>query len=282
MERQRLLHRGTEDHYVDTALYDQEYDDRDEDVEWYRSFVGERAPTTAVLELGAGTGRIACPVAQDGHRVIALDRMATMLDGLRQRAAQQGLSESIEVIEADMRELPLPDASVSVVIAPFNALMHLYTWRDLLACLREVARVLQPGGVLAFDVELPDPEWLNWDPDERHAVTPFVHPTTGERLIYSTNHRYDARTQICHVRIFYDDPPPRGRKFVAPAKPRSLVHLAHRQIYPQELELLVDTAGLILLSHTGDFRGISLGPGVQSQVVVATKPKRAPSARRPA
>ncbi|MCH9687248.1 MAG: class I SAM-dependent methyltransferase [Deltaproteobacteria bacterium] len=270
-ERLRLLERGTEDHYLDTALYDHEYADRDDDVTWYRSFVAQRATDTAVLELGAGTGRITCRLAADGHEIIALDRMPVMLDALRQRCERDGWTESIRPVEGDMRELPLPDASVSVVIAPFNALMHLYTWRDLLACLREVDRVLQPGGALAFDVELPDIGWLTWDPEKRHAVTPFVHPTTGERLVYSTNHLYDAATQICHVRIFYDDAPPPGRKFVAPPKPRKLVHLAHRQIFPEEVRALVDAAGLSLESHTGDFRDISLGPAVQSQVVVCTK-----------
>lgn len=271
-EQERLLRRGTDDHYRDTELYDFEYGDRDYDVDWYCGLADERAPATAILELGAGSGRITCPLVEAGHRVIALDRMGPMLDALRTRIAERSWTDQVQPIEADMRTLPLPDGSVELVIAPFNTLMHLYTWKDLRACFREVARVLTPGGAFAFDVELPDLEWLTWDPDKRHAVTPFVHPSTGQRLIYSTNHRYDPQTQVCHIRIFYDDAPPKGRRFVAPPRPRTLVHLAHRQIFPEEVRLLVDTAGLQLLEHTGDFDGISLGPAVQSQVVVCTKP----------
>lgn len=271
-EHERLLHRGTVEHYRDTALYDFEYSERDNDVSWYRALARVRAPTRPILELGAGTGRITCPLARDGHSLVALDSMQPMLAALRKRAKDEELEGSIRTVVADMRALPEPDESIGLVISPFNALMHLYTWQDLLACFREVARVLVPGGAFAFDVEQPDLEWLTWDADERYAVTPFVHPETGARMVYSTNHRYDPGSQVCHIKIYYDDAPPPGRRFVAPQQPRKLVHLAHRQIFPEELRMLVAMAGLRLESHTGDFEGVALGPGVQSQVVIASKP----------
>lgn len=283
VERIRRLHEklvelGTEEHYRDTALYDHEYADRTEDIDWYRAFVAERATSGGVVvELGAGTGRIACPLAQDGFQVIAVDRMAAMLEGLAARTTALHLEASVHPLQADMRSLPLPDGSADLVIAPFNGLMHLYTWQDLLACFREVARVLRTGGWFAFDVQLPDLEWLTWDPEERHAVTRFVHPTTGERLVYSTNHTYDAETQVCHIRIYYDEAPPRGRKFSPPPSPKRLVHLAHRQIFPEELRMLVHVAGLELTSLTADFAGLPLREGSDSQVAVCAKPPRGPS-----
>ena len=272
-ERLRLLEAGTDDHYEDVELYDHEYEDREHDVDWYRQLANEREPSLPIVELGAGSGRVTCPLVEDGHRVIAVDRKDTMLAMLQRRLTEQSTRDKVQVVEADMRKLPLPDASTELVISPFNALMHLYTWQDLLRCFQEVTRVLMPGGVFAFDVELPDLEWLRWDPDKRHAVTRFTHPRTGEKLVYSTNHRYDPRTQVCHIRLYYDDAPPKGRRFVPPDKPRKLVHLAHRQIFPQEVGLLAHAAGLTLLDHTGDFEGVSLGPAVQSQVVLCTKPR---------
>jgi hypothetical protein len=177
----------------------------------------------------------------------------------------------------------MPDKSAAMVIAPFNALMHLYTWQDLLTCFEDVERVLQPRGVFAFDVQLPDLDWLMWDPDERHVITPFVHPGTAERLIYSTNHRYDPETQICHIKIYYDDAPPRGHKFKptrTSGEARKVVHLAHRQIFPEELRMLVATAGLQLQTLTSDFRDEPLGETTESQVAVCTKPSRRRAARR--
>jgi SAM-dependent methyltransferase len=270
--RERLLQAGTTDHYIDAALYDHEYEDRVEDVRWYRALAEERGEALRILELGAGTGRITSPLARDGHTVIALDAMDTMLQGLRERLAGRAWAERVLPMRADMRAIPLPDGDVDLVFAPFNTLMHLYGWQDLLACFREAARVLRPGGAFAFDVQIPDLEWLLWDPDTRHAVTRFVHPATGEKLVYSTNHTYDQATQICHIRIFYDDAPPGGRRFVPPAEPRRLVHLAHRQIFPEELRTLVAIAGLQLEQLDGDFVGKPLRDAKESQVAVCVKP----------
>jgi hypothetical protein len=51
-----------------------------------------------------------------------------------------------------------------------------------------------------------------------------------------------------------------------------LVHLAHRQIFPEEIRALVAHAGLRLESLTGDFLDLTLSKDVESQVVVAVKP----------
>lgn len=270
----RLLERGTTDHYLDPLLYDFEYIDQRDDVEWYCELADERAGGKMVLELGAGSGRITIPIAQAGHSIIALDRMPVMLDHLRTKLelleqADEGIAGTIEPRIGEMTEMPVRDQSVGLVIAPFNVLMHLYTWRELLACFREVNRVLEPGGVFGFDVLLPDFEWLRWDPHERHAVTAFEHPRTGERMFYSTNHEYDPDTQICHIRIYYDkDVNGRLRRGVEPVE---TVHLAHRQIFPEEVRMLLGITGFEIESHTGDFLDLALTADVEVQVVVARK-----------
>jgi ubiquinone/menaquinone biosynthesis C-methylase UbiE len=270
----KLLLRGTDDHYLDAELYDFEYRDRDEDIEWYREFVADEPGP--ILELGAGSGRITMPLAADGRHVIALDRMATMLERLRYKLkVDPELASLVRIVEGDMTDIPLRAGSVGTVISPFNALMHLYQWEQLLACFKEARRLLRPGGAFAFDVQLPDTEWLMWDSDVRHAVTPFTHPGTGARMIYSTNHVYDPVTQVCHVRLYYDEAPPRGRKFNAkhpPDRPVAMAHLAHRQIYPQELRALIHAAGLELQSVFGDFSGGTARGGCEVQLVVCRKP----------
>ncbi len=275
-ELAELLAKGTTDHYIDPVLYDFEYVDQDDDVDWYGALADERASGRTILELGVGSGRIAIPIAQAGHRLIGLDRMPSMLGHLEtklQRLAQAGepVKGSIEMLVGDMTDIPLPDASVGLVIAPFNCLMHLYTWQQLLACFRSAFRVLEPGGTFAFDVLLPDFEWLNLDPQERHSVTRFVHPRTGEKMVYSTNHTYDPDTQICHIRIYYDDATGTGR-FRPKGEPKQLVHLAHRQIFPEEARALLAWAGFEIESQTGDFLDLALTRDVEVQVFVCRKP----------
>ena len=276
-EREReladLLTRGTAEHYVDPLLYDSEYADQADDIDWYTALADERVQGGTVLELGVGSGRIAIPIAHAGHHVIGVDRMQPMLDHLhaKLRALEREGEQPKGVIETklgEMTDIPMPDASVELVIAPFNCLMHLYTWQELLACFRSAFRVLRPGGTFAFDVLLPDLEWLLLDPEQRHAVTRFTHPRTGARMIYSTNHTYDPDTQVCHIRLFYDE----GTRLRARAEPQQVVHLAHRQIFPEEIRALLSWAGFEIESQTGDFLDLSLNRDVEVQVVVARKP----------
>ncbi len=272
--REELLRSGTSDHYEDAELYDFEYRDHGHDVSWYRGIARKLGAGVKLLELGAGTGRITIPLALDGHQVTALDRMPTMLARLQDKlGAHPAAAPRIEPVLGDICGMPLATDSFALVIAPFNVLMHLYRWQDLLACFREVRRVLVPGGTFALDVLLPDLQWLTWDPDERHSVTYFTHPRTGASMVYSTNHTYDPDTQVCHVRIYYDDAPRRPRAFKPPPEPKQLVHLAHRQIFPEELRLLIATAGLELEALTGNFRSGRLAPGVDAQCLVARKPR---------
>lgn len=275
--RAALLRHGTTDHYLDPVLYDFEYRERVEDIAWYREQVGPQP--ISVLELGAGSGRITLPLLGDGHCVTAIDRVGPMLEHLRQKLDRQiaadmlptDARERVTTKLGDIRKLDLPDNSFRCVLAPFNTLMHLYTTADLQACFGEIARVLQPGGVCLFDVCLPDFDWLMWDPADRHSVTPFIDPNSGRRMIYSTNHTYDYATQVCHIRIYYDPAPPAGETFVPPTNSEHVVHLAHRQIFPEELRALLPWAGLELVKHDGGFCGEPLTIESESQVCVARK-----------
>lgn len=274
--RARLLERGTREHYEDAALYDFEYGDRVDDVEWYVALADGLAEELdrplRLLELGAGTGRITTALLAAGHRVSALDRMAPMLRRLEAKVRDPEARARLEVIEGDMVEPPVPARAFDLVLAPFNALMHLYTHDALSRCFASARRALVGGGTFAFDVMLPDLEWLTLDPSERHSVTYFNHPDTGERLVYSTNHTYDPATQVCHIRLFYDEAPRRPWPFRPPPVPKQLVHLAHRQIYPEELRALLAHAGFTLEEHSGDFVGAPLAEGIESQVVRCRAP----------
>ena len=115
----QLLQLGTTDHYEDIELYDYEYADRVDDIRFYRrlaaELLGDRAEPRRILELGAGTGRITCPLARDGFHVTALDRMPAMLAGLQRRIAGKDIAQRIEMVEGDMRELPVPDGRMARV-----------------------------------------------------------------------------------------------------------------------------------------------------------------------
>lgn len=270
------LRRGTAEHYDDPRLYDHEYKRRRADVRFYKKYCREhfedhghgrledhgRNAAAPILELGCGTGRITTPLRNQGHAVVGLDLSQAMVGRCAERFAWAGrrLRGPGLLVRGDMRRLPLR-GPFALVLCPFNAFMHLYLPRDIAACLDEIRRVLDPRtGRFVFDVQNPDLRWLLRDPKKRWARTKFKHPVTGRAMVYSTNHTYDAKRQIAHVKLYYDCPED-------PALSRT-VSLAHRQFFPQELRLLLDVHGFTPESEFGDFDGRPFEATSENQILV--------------
>ncbi|TMK83299.1 MAG: class I SAM-dependent methyltransferase, partial [Actinobacteria bacterium] len=110
-----------------------------------------------VVELGAGTGRIAIPIARAGQEVIGVDTSGAMLTEAARRAATEGVAGRITFVEADMRTF-VADPPVELVIIPFRGFLHLLTVEDQLAALASIRRSLVPGGRLVLNIFVPDPE----------------------------------------------------------------------------------------------------------------------------
>ncbi len=98
-----------------------------------------------VLELGAGTGRVALHLARRGHRVTALECDARLLRELRRRSG----SLPIEVVRADAREFQL-DTGFGLCLAPMQLVQLLGGARGRARMLATAARHLRPGGLVAI------------------------------------------------------------------------------------------------------------------------------------
>jgi len=103
-------------------------------------------PAETVLDIGCGAGMdlllAACRVGPGG-RAIGMDMTEAMRDRARASAAAAGLT-NVEVYRADATALPLPDASVDVVIS--NGVLNLVPEKE--RAFAEIKRVLRPGGRL--------------------------------------------------------------------------------------------------------------------------------------
>ena len=125
-----------------------------QDPRW-RSFLVSRieaGPRDTVLDVATGTGAVARElVAQKGCDVVGLDQSPEMLAEARRR-----LPSGVKLIEGRAEELPFPDAT-------FDALTFTYLLRyvaDPAATLRELARVVRPGGTIAgLEFALPRGIW---------------------------------------------------------------------------------------------------------------------------
>jgi demethylmenaquinone methyltransferase / 2-methoxy-6-polyprenyl-1,4-benzoquinol methylase len=125
-----------------------------QDPRWRRVLVScvEAEPTDTVLDVATGTGAVARELLrQKGCTVVGLDQSPEMLAEARRR-----LPTEVQLVEASAEQLPFPDAS-------FDALTFTYLLRyvsDPGATLRELARVVRPGGTLAgLEFSVPHGVW---------------------------------------------------------------------------------------------------------------------------
>ncbi len=112
-----------------------------------------------VLEAGCGEGYGADLIAAVARRVVAVDYDASAVAHVRGRYPR------VEVMQANLAELPLPDASVDVVVN-FQVIEHLWDQAQFVA---ECARVLRPGGVLMVST----PNRITFSPGRDTPINPF-------------------------------------------------------------------------------------------------------------
>jgi SAM-dependent methyltransferase len=98
-----------------------------------------------ILEVGAGTGRVALDLLHAGHRVTALDLDAELLFALRGRAGEM----EVETVCADARTFDLGRESFVLCIVPMQTVQLLGGSSERIAFMRRARTHLRPGGVLA-------------------------------------------------------------------------------------------------------------------------------------
>lgn len=243
------LEAGTSDFYADPEYYDHEFRNRQSDVEWYvEQYLDSQGP---VLELGVGSGRVAIKAVRAGAEVYGIDLSEEMLarcEARRQRLpkARRG---ALHVSRGDMRDFTF-DRQFEVIGCPFNAFMHLYTREDAERCLASVKAHLAPGGLFAFDLLMPDMEYLTRSPYKRFPGVQLKHPRHGSAYVYSESSAYDPLRQLNQMWLYYDKVMPES-----PGPDHFEIQLSHRYFFPRELEALLAYNGFEVLAWIGDFDG---------------------------
>ncbi|MFZ5985890.1 MAG: methyltransferase domain-containing protein [Bacillota bacterium] len=97
----------------------------------------------SVIDLGSGNGYISLAVAKHVKKVIAVDISKEMIKELRKNARARGV-KNIEALESDGQEVPVEDESVDMVCAS----MYLHHIEDPDLAIKEINRVLKPGGMV--------------------------------------------------------------------------------------------------------------------------------------
>ena len=194
------------------------------------------------LEFAIGTGRVAVPLARRGIPVTGIELSGPMVAKLRTKADEA----AIPVVIGDMATARAP-GEYTLVYLVYNTISNLLSQAEQVACFRNAARHLSPGG--RFVIELWVPELRKLPPGQSATV---YHVEPG----YIGLDTYDVVQQhvISHHFRFGEDR--RAELFRSP----------HRYIWPAELDLMAQLAGFELEARHADWVGTEFTAESQSHV----------------
>jgi SAM-dependent methyltransferase len=132
------------------------------------------------IELGCGTGYVSAWLARAGAHPVGIDISAAQLATARAMQAEFGID--FPLVLGDAEHVPYGDARFDLVISEYGASL----WCDPLRWIPEAARLLRPGGRLAF--LRPSPLFMLCVPDEGPAGTALLRPQRGLRRITYADH----------------------------------------------------------------------------------------------
>ena len=210
-------------------------------------FLLRRAAGGRALELGIGTGRIALPLSRRGVRVSGIDLSNAMVSRLR---AKPG-GEDIEVAIGDFATTTA-DGTFSLAYLVYNTIMNLTTQGAQVACFRNAAAHLEPGGRFVIEVQVPDLQRL--PPGETFVVF-------DARESHWGIDEYDVARQglVSHHFDLVD-----GRY--------ERLSMPFRYVWPAELDLMAQLAGMTLRERWGDWNSEPFTGDSRKHVSVWEKP----------
>ncbi|MGW4497638.1 class I SAM-dependent DNA methyltransferase [Micromonospora sp. NPDC004336] len=210
--------------------------------------LAELAGGGAALEFAIGTGRVAVPLAARGVPVSGIELSRPMVRRLRTKVDEA----TVPVVVGDMASDTVP-GEFSLVYLVYNTISNLLTQAEQVACFRNAARHLAPGG--RFVIEL-------WVPELRRL------PVGQEATVWLSESDYIGLDtyDVLHQRVvshhFRFDESTHARLFRSP----------HRYIWPAELDLMGQLAGFELESRHADWSGTEFTADSRSHVSVYCLP----------
>lgn len=236
--------------------YDAEYADKQmlqEDVPFLLAHLPARRRT--ILEIAAGTGRVAIPLAQAGHRVVGFDNAKDMLAIARRKRDAVGLTDrELKLVHADALKLDLGQR-FDVACVLFNTFLNFTTLDRQDRLLQRIGEHLKPRGRLWIDIFNPDLD-LMAEP-ESYDIDPsifYVHSLdrTVQRTVDVERNNVDQQQRVTFKYCWYDL---KGNAYA------EQVAFDLTFMFPRELRLLLERNGFEIVNLWGDYDGSKLTDG---------------------
>ncbi|KYC38627.1 hypothetical protein WA1_36225 [Scytonema hofmannii PCC 7110] len=229
---------------------------QNQDADFYSHLADGLGKNLSVLLAGGGTGRIAKPLIEHGHRPTILDNSLDMLDQARKKFPV------LELIQADIRSFDL-ERNFELIVAHFDLLNHLLTLEDVESCFHCFRNHLASNGRFAFDVVNPNLGFFLSCLDRGKMFDSAYHDPYGNGSIVVTQIRdYDYSRQVLKLRKHY--------RYIDLDK-EIIEDIEFRCYGPQELIALLKYNGFDVEQLYGDFQRGNFSSDSKKIIVVCQK-----------
>jgi SAM-dependent methyltransferase len=248
-------------------LYDLDLSVEHGDLDLYLALAGRTGGP--IVELCAGTGRLAIPLAEAGHAVTAIDIDPAMVARARRRAATAGddVAARLSLIEGDLFLVDVAGrGTFRLAILALNSLLLLGGPRRQRQAIGVMASLLAPGGIAVVDA------WLPWTEDlgrfDGRLGLEWVRraPATDDDVTKLAAAWYDSATRTVTLTTIFDE----GRAG-EPARRRIREDALHL-VAADELRLHAEDAGLEVEVVAGDYDLAPVQPGDGRAILIARRP----------
>ncbi|MFN2432599.1 MAG: class I SAM-dependent methyltransferase [Gemmatimonadota bacterium] len=237
-----------------------------------------------VLEAGAGTGRIAWPLARAGFRTVALERSAAMLRVARGKAHEHpaDVRRRLRFVRGDIRRFEL-GRRFPLVLVTFRTFQMLLTPADQRAALATLRRHLTRGGTLVLDLFDPRLDWCHPAADPADAAARARAAARSSACLRRETLRHPETHNVVQVRVVSNDPDPLTQvltqvwRFTERGADGRILRreeetLRLRWTHRQEMRWLLELEGFEVEAEHSDFHGSPPAYGLE-QVWIARRPR---------
>jgi SAM-dependent methyltransferase len=210
-------------------------------------FLAALAPGGRALEFAIGTGRLAIPLSARGVTVAGIDTSEAMVGVLRRKPG----ADRIEAVIGDMSTGTV-DGEFDLVYLVYNTITNLLTQGAQVACFRNAARHLQPGGRFVIEVFVPNLRGLPI------GSIGQAFRIEADRVGFDTFDLLNQGLVSHHYTITEGN--------------ASVFHSHHRFVWPSELDLMGELAGLRLVERWADWTRAPFTADSPSHVSVWQRP----------
>ena len=231
----------------DGAIYDAMYEQYTADIGFYKDEATRiKGP---VLELAAGTGRVAVPLHNAGVDITGLDSSQEMLD----RAVEK--NPRVKWVFGDATRLG-GMGGFAAILMPFNSFLLFKDMTTIERLLMNVRGHLHPNGVFIFDIHNPNLDFLAPSIADKHIERKTLRIAGQDPVELAVTSAYDGATQVNHLTYTFSQ-----------SNKEKVEHLDQRLFFPQEIDYVLRTNGFKIINKYGWFDRTPFNSASRKQIL---------------